>query len=238
MSQRRQFSSCDPCRNSKRRCFFSAPGDGETCTNCRRLGHACTFDFAKSRPTLKERIRRNQARSPESISGAEAMVLGDFLAPWFEEGRDDARGLDLTDQLTSDVATPAQASSETRLSVSCSPLDRIQHNLPFLAGGSLNSPIRLLSSKLDAAILDERLTKIYDTIITGCASRFADYNCNLYATASCYRLEGGDGGRSQEEMPAPLNFLSTVRLDPLLQWHPLISPSWIREWHLTTWPAR
>lgn len=157
------------------------------------------------------------------------MVLGDFLAPWFEEGRDDARGLDLTDQLTSDVATPAQASSETRLSVSCSPLDRIQHNLPFLAGGSLNSPIRLLSSKLDAAILDERLTKIYDTIITGCASRFADYNCNLYATASCYRLEGGDGGRSQEEMPAPLTFFSTVRLDPLLQWHPLISPSWIRE---------
>lgn len=217
MSQRRQYSSCDPCRHSKRRCFFSGPGDREACTNCRRLGHACTFDFAKSRPTLKERNRKNQSRSSQSISGAEGVALGDFLAPWFEEDGDDARGLDLTDLLTSDIATPVQESSETRLSISCSPLDKIQHNPPFLAGGSLNSPIRLLNSKLDAAILDERLTKIYDTIITGCASRFADYNCNLYATNSCYRLESGNGGHAQDEMPARLNLLSTVCLDPRLQ---------------------
>lgn len=238
MSQRRQYSSCDPCRRSKRRCFFSAPGDGEACTNCRRLGHACTFDFAKSRPTLKERTKKGQSRSSQSTSEAETVALADVVNPWLEEDRDDAGNLDLTDLLTADAATPAQVSNEPCLSVSCTPFDRIQHNLPLFAGGSLNSPIRLLNSKLDATILDERLTRIYDTIITGCASRFADYNCNLYATTFCYRLEGGNGGGAQGEMSAQLDFPSTVRLNPQFQWHPLISFSWIPEWHLTMWPVQ
>lgn len=62
---RRQNSSCDPCRRSKRRCFFPIPGCDElsaACTHCRRLGHACTFDFAASR--LNSRTKRRQRRDP------------------------------------------------------------------------------------------------------------------------------------------------------------------------------
>ncbi|KAL4937877.1 Alpha/beta hydrolase family-domain-containing protein [Aspergillus oleicola] len=45
---------------------------------------------------------------------------------------------------------------------------------------------------LDTTILDSRLAKIYNTIITGSASRFADFECNLYATVSRYRLDDAD----------------------------------------------
>lgn len=145
------------------------------------------------------------------------MEPGNAVVPWFEEDRDDARGLDLIDLLTPNVATPVQASNETQLSIGCSPFNRIHHGLPSFAGCSLNSPIRLLNSKLDATILDERLTRIYDTIISGCASRFADYNCNLYATDTCYKLEGADGSNSQEDTFISSSFPSTVRLIPWLR---------------------
>lgn len=62
--QRRQFSSCDPCRRSKRRCFF--PSDVSidpniSCAHCARLGHTCTFNFATSR--LSSRPRKRQERN-------------------------------------------------------------------------------------------------------------------------------------------------------------------------------
>ena len=63
---RRQNSSCDPCRRSKRRCFFSSHAfdDSSTsCTHCTRLGHACTFKFAASRLNSRPRKRQRQTRS-------------------------------------------------------------------------------------------------------------------------------------------------------------------------------
>ncbi|KAF3407855.1 hypothetical protein DPV78_001137 [Talaromyces pinophilus] len=229
MSQRRQYSSCDSCRRSKRRCSFSGPSEGEMCTNCRRLGHACTFEFAKSRRAMRERLRRSRSHSHLSInrnalpeiagnglsSGsksqteADPLAFPDTLVPWlnFDEGHSnevnchDNVGLDLTDLLMSDTVPPTQALTEAQLSLYNSPLNRGRSITPILPGSSLSSPIRLLNSQLDATILDDRLVRIHNAIITGCASRFADYNCNLFATASRYRIEGWDGASTQNRSP-------------------------------------
>lgn len=225
MSQRRQYSSCDSCRRSKRRCFFSGPSEGDLCTNCRRLGHACTFEFAKSRRATRGRLRRSRSHSHLSINrnalpefpgdglsnGSKSQIeagpptFPDTLVPWlnFDEGHSnevnshDDVGLDLMDLLMSDTVPPAQALSEAQLSF----YNRGGSPTPILPGTSLSSPIRLLNSKLDATILDDRLVRIHNVIITGCVSRFADYNCNLFATASRYRIEGWDGASTQDRSP-------------------------------------
>lgn len=200
------------------------------CTNCRRLGHACTFEFAKSRRAMRERPRRSQSHSRLSINrnalpeiaddglsnGSKSQIEAGPLAfpdttlvPWlnFDEGHSnevnchDNVGIDLADLLMSDTVPPAQALSEAQLSLYNSPLNRGRSITPVLPGSSLSSPIRLLNSKLDATILDDRLVRIHNVIITGCASRFADYNCNLFATASRYRIEGWDGASTQDRSP-------------------------------------
>lgn len=201
LPQRRQNSSCDPCRRSKRRCFFSSPRIGDTdvsCTHCKRLGHACTFEFVDFQSQNK-RSRRARTRQSTSDSAAEAypgLASGDFqadavaghdvLASWldFDYLEQNNECLGLPDFFAPDAVTSVEASKEDRL--------RVRPNLQHIVGSSLNSPIRLLNSKLDATILDIRLARIHDTIVTGCASRFADYDCNLYATASRYRLGDGD----------------------------------------------
>ncbi|GKZ44426.1 hypothetical protein AbraIFM66951_006591 [Aspergillus brasiliensis] len=226
MSQRRQFSSCDPCRRSKRRCFLASPRGGK-CTNCQRLGHSCTFDFARSRKAKpKQNLVQNPRLtsvnelpeapdlgfgSPDGYYQAGSTPLGDTIAPWFnfneghdtQENHDNILDIELARRLTSDIAPPANVSRDVRMSVHSSLSDRVPY-VTSLNGGSLMSPIRLLNSKLDATILDERLASIYQAIITGTASRFADYDCNLYATASRYRLESWCGGPSQRHTPATL----------------------------------
>ncbi|GLA59705.1 hypothetical protein AtubIFM55763_011458 [Aspergillus tubingensis] len=233
MSQRRQFSSCDPCRRSKRRCFFASP-QGEKCTNCQRLGHSCTFDFARSR---RVKPKQDLVRPPPSTNSNElpgtpllgfdspdgyyqagTTPPGDTLAPGLnlnedhdtQKGLDDIMDLYLVNRLTSDFAPPVQASSEAQTSVRSSLSDRVSYAMPLLAGSSLTSPVRLLNSKLDATILDNRLARIYHAIITGCASRFVDYDCNLYATASRYRLEGWSEQPSQRHTPATLDSLTNT----------------------------
>lgn len=206
LPQRRQNSSCDPCRRSKRRCFFSSPRIGDTdiaCTHCERLGHDCTFEFVDSQ-AQKKRSKRARTRQSTSESAAEAspgLASGDFqadavaghdvLASWLDfdylEGYSEC--LDLPNFLAPDAVTTIET-SKNRLCV--------RPNLQYLIGSSLDSPIRLLNSKLDATILDVRLARIHDMIVTGCASRFADYDCNLYATACRYQLEDGNS-TSQEQ---------------------------------------
>jgi hypothetical protein len=64
---RRQNSSCDPCRRSKRRCTFRGPEklvDGAICNNCAHLGHVCTFNFVLSRSAPKRRAKTRTANAP------------------------------------------------------------------------------------------------------------------------------------------------------------------------------
>ncbi|KAJ5519362.1 hypothetical protein N7453_001784 [Penicillium expansum] len=68
-------------------------------------------------------------------------------------------------------------------------------------GLSFNSPIYLLNSGIDAKIFGDRLARIYEAIATASASRFLDYDCNLYATKSRYRLGDSDSGSSNGSAP-------------------------------------
>lgn len=217
--QRRQNTSCDPCRRSKRRCFFSSPGlgDGEAagaaCANCKRLGHHCTFDFARSRSGLV-RKRQNLRRSLQSVEWGESSTseraADGFTGVSSGEFDDWVPLLDLEfDNYVQDDALLFTATTEAQSYFPPTRSDMVQCALPYNAqsiiGNSLNSPIRLLNSKLDATILDERLARIHDTIVTGCASRFVDYDCNLYATECRYRLEDGNIENLREPIPVHSN---------------------------------
>ncbi|KXG50957.1 uncharacterized protein PGRI_065290 [Penicillium griseofulvum] len=69
-------------------------------------------------------------------------------------------------------------------------------------GLSFNSPIYLLNSGIDATIFGDRLARIYEAIATASASRFLDYDCNLYATGIRYRLGDSDSASSDSSAPA------------------------------------
>ncbi|OJZ83893.1 hypothetical protein ASPFODRAFT_62999 [Aspergillus luchuensis CBS 106.47] len=179
--------------------------------------HACTFDFARSRRVKPKQdlVRPSSLTnsnelpgipllgfdSPDGYYQAGTTPPGDTLVPGLNltEDHDTQKGCDDIMDLY------LQESSEAQTSVRSSLSDRVSYVMPLLAGSSLTSPVRLLNSKLDATILDDRLAKIYHAIITGCASRFVDYDCNLYATASRYRLEGWSEQPSQRHTPATLH---------------------------------
>lgn len=69
-SGRRQNSSCDPCRRSKKRCSFAPetqPGASTVCLNCYHLGYKCTFEFVTARAA--QRRKRMMVPPTPSASG-------------------------------------------------------------------------------------------------------------------------------------------------------------------------
>ncbi|KAE8356371.1 Alpha/beta hydrolase family-domain-containing protein [Aspergillus coremiiformis] len=108
------------------------------------------------------------------------------------------------------LADNACIASQNNVHTSYSPVLNISH--PII-GSSPYSPINLLNSKLNPTILDGRLARIYDTIVTGCAARYINYDCNLYATPyRYYSLEGDDCSSLQEQKPADLSHVSEDNL--------------------------
>jgi hypothetical protein len=67
-----------------------------------------------------------------------------------------------------------------------------------IVGCSLNSPVRLLSSSWEAMLLSEHLARIYQTITSGSASIFLDYDCNLYTGRCRYRFDVSIPAHSDE----------------------------------------
>lgn len=222
--QRRQNSSCDSCRRSKRRCFFlpqTPGGTNASCAHCTRLGNLCTFDFASSRLGSRPKKRQRQIIStpgqtsvlsaqlpledlPEipTNSSEDASVFTsaddqDDFAAWLNFDIDNYLA---TDQHSSTAAEPTlrgpgQTSNEQddrRLSLvptGSRTVYRFPYDKECVPGSSFRSPVHLLNSKLDTRILDERLLSIYETILTGSATRFLDYDTNPYATRIRYRIE-------------------------------------------------
>ncbi|KAJ6119644.1 hypothetical protein N7523_003924 [Penicillium sp. IBT 18751x] len=235
--RRRQNTSCDPCRRSKRRCFF--PSDGlddlrDTCAHCRRLGHACTFNFAASRQTLRpqRRQRRNPPRSDrngdhngsfnlpvystEQISQIGLLDAQDDFAAWFnfdnEQSFSQAAGSPMTGDLSVRESTTSclepTGMSECGNERQIAPLpdcllrrQSFQHRADAILGSAIRSPVHLLNSKMDARMLDESSIRIFDTIVTGSANRFLDYECNLYAAGARYQIENSSSGNSQGASP-------------------------------------
>lgn len=65
----------------------------------------------------------------------------------------------------------------------------LRHRARSVVGCSLGSPIRLLNSSVNATILDEGLTRIFETITGGCTSVFLDYDSNMYGGGHRYLIE-------------------------------------------------
>lgn len=210
---RRQNTSCDPCRRSKRRCFFSSSTNGATgatCANCKRLGRPCTFEFVALKSSSLERRRQYPSPQWDGLTD-ESLAAVEELSPWLNMdaghshimGNIDSNGPGNTEFMGLPISSPSHVEAISRdqnesqlppLSPSCFDLVQapFQHDTRYIVGSSLSSPIYLLNTKLDATILDKRLVHIHNTIVTGCASRFMDYDCNLYAKQPGYQLECED----------------------------------------------
>lgn len=116
--KRRQNSSCDPCRRSKRRCVLPGAVGGQQnpawlcCVSCQNLGHQCTFDFAKRRRTLTRSSRRQDESSghpafndsprhgAEDISTAPEQVHAaqgyeGMLSSWYNPSEMDVSGFEM-----------------------------------------------------------------------------------------------------------------------------------------------
>jgi hypothetical protein len=95
--RRRQFSSCDPCRQSKRRCEPASQGSApntqrNVCGNCVRLHLNCTYSFVSSKKVaLENRKRGHNVRrvatgvlpSPVNSVPASEIVIGDEIFATF-----------------------------------------------------------------------------------------------------------------------------------------------------------
>ncbi|OJJ07013.1 hypothetical protein ASPVEDRAFT_154935 [Aspergillus versicolor CBS 583.65] len=211
ISRRRQNTSCDPCRRVKRRCFFApldnAPGETR-CVNCQHHNRSCTFEFAASKTTKTTSNRRGTGlersllHSPSNVLQAdEGFASGltaepatpdqDVWASWLDmdAGQDSHENnqstFSLVDPSLIDPANITGTSDDQLTRTRERPAVYISHSM---VGSSPNSPIYLLNTKVDATILEGRLSCIHNAIVTGCASRFVDFECNLYATASRYQL--------------------------------------------------
>lgn len=217
ISKRRQNTSCDPCRRVKRRCFFApldnAPGEIR-CVNCQHHNRSCTFEFAASKTTKTTSNKRgtglersllhsprvgglNVLQADEGFAGGLAAEPPtpdqDVWASWLDmdAGQDNSENnqstLSLIDpSLIEPVDITGSPEDQTRTR------ERPAVYISQSFVGSSNSPIYLLNTKVDATILEDRLAHIHNAIVTGCASRFVDFDCNLYATASRYQLDGDE----------------------------------------------
>ncbi|KAL2698389.1 hypothetical protein AAEP93_011099 [Penicillium crustosum] len=244
---RRQNTSCDPCRRSKRRCVVQSDPDGipdAICANCRRLKRECTFEFAiaQSNPFSRKRQRRDYgepslstaqneyndfdttteaaAVSPGNRFDATSIAEQDVLAAWLNLDYDEIvadsansfpTNLEPSNSFTalrSEDKAPEESQSDSQLTVITPQLTHFRggQNLESnshrpTVGLSFDSPIYLLNSGIDAKIFGDRLARIYEAIATASASRFLDYDCNLYATKSRYRLGESDSGSSNGSAP-------------------------------------
>ena len=95
---RRQNRSCDQCRSTKRRCLVSTTGDSRgrvKCTTCKRLGHECTFNFARSQSTKSKKQRNGhdtlQRAESDGPIGVASDVFTQSAAP-FLHGCETANG--------------------------------------------------------------------------------------------------------------------------------------------------
>ncbi|EXJ68005.1 uncharacterized protein A1O5_08620 [Cladophialophora psammophila CBS 110553] len=234
---RKQNSSCDPCRRSKRRCAFPdgvKPGSPNSCLNCLHLGHNCTFDFVNSR--LNQ--RKNKAKQPASyvqeqpiapaIPRSEKQVVVPLCAD--PEPVDSTRrttqnalwgGIPYTGFLDVDMfmgnlvsewtnldrqvftteapATEHYQSSSTSSSTTHSSGSHYQTPPRSLSdlfarknstlGLWRGSPIHLLNSSVETQRINQSLGEVYNSMMSGIAIRYLDYNCNLFAGSYKYSFD-------------------------------------------------
>lgn len=261
-SQRRQNTSCDPCRRSKRRCVVptaSAGIPGKTCANCERLGHQCTFQFAESQSVSFSNKRQKRQRNDTSgsnrdidLSDIDGTIVDinrqneqfdptlladqDVLSAWLNLDFDDLPGGDAlyhtpepgrstpcTESLSEPIEV-AECGVDNELTLHTTGYPKVESRRSYIipaTGISSHSPLYLLNSGMDAKILGDRLTRIYEAIATASASRYLDYDCNLLPSRSSYRISESmsDGSNesvsarsSAESQASPSSFAKSISL--------------------------
>lgn len=78
-----------------------------------------------------------------------------------------------------------------------------------IVGCSLNSPVHLLSSSWEAWLLREQLARIYQTITSGSASIFLDYDCNLLTSSCRYQFDSSNPTLSNDSALGLSNAIPT-----------------------------
>jgi len=72
ISVRRQNSSCDQCRQSKRKCSLNSTSQGtgatSSCLKCLHLGHKCTFNFVALQQAQSQKQRRTRTATARNES--------------------------------------------------------------------------------------------------------------------------------------------------------------------------
>ena len=154
MTSRRQNSSCDECRRSKRRCVLQqelSHQSDKTCLNCFSFGYKCTFEFVKARTQQRRRKKvqpearllpaeRPYQSQPQlvPVSCNDEVVSEDLTRA--EGGIDTDRlfEMDFSQCVSADSGSPYNADGETIISVgeiadqSVAPLVARPYNSPSL----------------------------------------------------------------------------------------------------------
>jgi hypothetical protein len=223
---------CTNCKRLRRQCTFefaiaqsSSPFSRKR--QKRNYGEA-SGSTPRNEPNDFDATIEEGTESPSNRFDAVSIADQDILAAWlnidYDEIVTDSVNLFSTNlepsnsfdaPLSGYIAPETQR--EDQLTAATSQLTRLHgaqnlesNNHRPAVGLSFNSPIYLLNSGIDATIFGDRLARIYEAIATASASRFLDYDCNLYATGSRYRLGDSDSASSDGSAPASSTVGSTV----------------------------
>ncbi|OAP60575.1 hypothetical protein AYL99_05577 [Fonsecaea erecta] len=233
---RKQNSSCDPCRRSKRRCAFPDgvnPGSPNSCMNCIHLGHNCTFDFVNSRLNQKKKAKQPVSHAqeqaiapatsrpekqfivplpadPESLDSTQVtaqnalwngiphtgfldvdMFMGNLVSEW----------TNLESQVLTSEAQAAEQYQTSNTSASTVHSSTSHYQTPPRSPNDLfarrnstlglwrGSPIHLLNSSVEIQRINQSLGEVYNSMMSGIAIRYLDYNCNLFAGSYKYSFD-------------------------------------------------
>lgn len=200
MSTRRQYSSCDQCRRSKRRCVFP-PETSDTCINCSGLGRHCTSDFATAHAGNKEKRTKTLTRKARLQPGSESsfdLALG--------QGESNASNHEALDIQMNQTILPSESSIfdesqffcdipglETSQQDLLAPRLRLPTSENGLSGFWSGSPIQILNSRATVDLLGTCLDDTYKSMMYGMESRYLAKKCNPFASDVEYRFEIEDG---------------------------------------------
>ncbi|KAJ5201132.1 hypothetical protein N7449_005935 [Penicillium cf. viridicatum] len=215
---------CANCRRLKRQCTFefaTAQSNPFSRKRQRRDFRDPGISTAQNESNDFDTTTEEAAGSPSNRFDATSIADQDVLAAWLNLDYDEivadsvnlfSTNLEPSNSFTTlrfEDISPEESQRDSQLTVITPQLTRLRavQNLESsnshrpTVGLSFDSPIYLLNSGIDAKIFGDRLARIYEAIATASASRFLDYDCNLYATKSRYRLGDSDLGSSNGSAP-------------------------------------
>ncbi|CAG8371330.1 unnamed protein product [Penicillium salamii] len=197
-------TACENCRRLGHQCTFEF-AERQLSALTKRKRRQCDDDGQPSRQTGcgMERPVAGNTGSSNSQFDPTVTIDQDILSTWLNLNFDDALDGDTISFPAYPNSSPesclepspvSDRSSDNELTLYPTGFPKIEPHRSFqptpMIGLSFNSPIYLLNSAIDAKILGDRLTRIYEAIATPSASRFLDYDCNNYPSKVRYRIAG------------------------------------------------